>query len=171
MMYEYFIISLFNERRPEKRNSRIKRVPLKRDWVLSFDMTVTLSTREIYVLVTHASITETHSTRTLASTQLQHNHLSSQPVNLDPGLHTAIKIIKKRKHFPRDQCNKPITALQRPCFLAFTLSVSVTLHFHAINFSRERDLFATPFYISTYLKVLSCFCLPYLLRTVCVRAY
>lgn len=91
-MYEYLIISLFTERRPEKAiPEKNKRVPLTRDRVLSFDMTMTLSTRAIHVLVTHASITETHSTLTLASTQLQHTHLSSQQVNLDPGLHTAIK--------------------------------------------------------------------------------
>ena len=91
MRYEYFIISRFTERRLEKAIPEKKRIPLNSDRVLSFDMTVTLSTRAIHVLVTHASITETHSTRTPASTPLQHTHLSSQRVNLDPGLHTAIK--------------------------------------------------------------------------------
>lgn len=74
----------------EKNNSR-KTLPLKVDPELSSDMTVTLSTRVHSragdTLINH----RTHSTRTPASTPFQHTHLSSQRVNLDPRLHTAIK--------------------------------------------------------------------------------
>jgi len=130
-------------------------------------MTVTLSTRAIHVLVTHASITETHSTRTLASTQLQHAHLSSQPVNLDPGLHTAIQNNKQKENI--FHVTSAISQSQHYNGLASWLlhSLSLSLFTFTLLISLVKGIYSPPHF--TFPPTLMYFMfLPPLLTTYCV---